>query len=216
MSNLSRTAFCGLLFAPYGTFAAAEAVAAQSRPLSVVLQPYVPLALAFAGAMLLLWVAPRLVPWRGRDIVDAPLAEMPLSARHGTRAELRRITTRAKQRMTRLRARIRRDRPDLLPEIAAYEAMLNHLLRMLAARPEGIAYVRPHLEGELATLENAAQKLSVVLGSASEEDAADSFRFALIEMTGKAASCLAGLRSMSTHATAPELGFLGGEPARRV
>lgn len=167
--------------------------------------------LAILGALMLVWTGRLMRP--GRDLYSAhdPLREVP---------ELRRITLRAKRRMTRIRARMRRSHPDLLPEIATYEAMLNKLLRALAARPEGLGFVRSHIEGELAALEKAGEKLSVVVGGAAEDDAAGNYRFALVQMTGEAASCLAGLRSMGPQMgpqpRAPEPGFMGGVPSQRI
>lgn len=166
--------------------------------------------LAVFGALLLVWLARFLRPGRSAEEAD------PLRDEARVSPELRRMSARAKKRMTRLRARLKRAHPEMLPEIATYEAMLNRLLRQLATHPEGLSMARQHLEGELEALEKAAEKLSVVLGAEAEEDAAGTFRFALVQMTGEAASCLAGLRSMANHAAQPELGFLGGEPARRV
>lgn len=166
---------------------------------------------AIIGALLLVWIGRLMRPGRDLDSANDPLREVP---------ELRRVTNRAKRRMTRIRARMRRTRPDLLPEIATYEAMLNKLLRALAARPEGLGLVRAHIEGELAALERAGEKLSVVLDGAPDDDAAGNYRFALVQMTGEAASCLAGLRSMGPQmghpSGAPDPGFMGGAPSQRI
>lgn len=167
-------------------------------------------ALAVLGALFALWVARLLRPERDLDAGLDPMRDTAAPAS----PELRRLSGRAKRRMTRIRARARASCPQMLPEIATYEAMLNRLLRALAAHPEGLPQVRQHLEGELAALETAGDKLSVVLGSAAEDDAAGSFRFALVQMTGEAASCLAGLRAMGSQSRRPEPGIMGGASIR--
>jgi len=207
MPNLYPTAFGGLFLATLS----APALAQQWFAVHALQMLGLPALGITSVAALLLWFAPLKSPRRTTSRLDAPLWDTPRPA-----PEPSMIPTLAKIRVTRLRAQVRRDRPDLLPEIAAYEAMLNRVLRALDDRPEGLSRVRRHLCAELAALEKSSRKLSVVLGTASEEDAADRFRFALVQMTGEAAVCLAALRSMTRHARSPALGFSGGEPARKV
>lgn len=216
MSNARLLALGGLALAAF----AAPALVLSGDPLagaggfSGLRHPALRIALAgaaIAGPLFFIWLAHKLYPEDDpTSHLHAPYRGSPASA------EIKRLSSRAKKRVTRIRIHIRRTLPELLPEVATYEAMLNRLLQALASHPEGLSLARRHLDGELAALEKAGEKLSVVLGERAEDDAAGRFRFALVQMTGEAASCLAGLRSMGTHVTRPEPRLLGGAPTQRV
>ncbi|MCE5974396.1 hypothetical protein LZA78_12980 [Sinirhodobacter sp. WL0062] len=130
--------------------------------------------------------------------------------------EVHRLSVRAKERCRRIHNLLRRTVPELLPDFALYEATLNRLLTVLATQPEHHSQVSAHLGPELEALEQAAEKLSVVLAASAGDDAVGSYRSTLGKMTSEAKRCLSQLKGMGSRALDLEMGVLGDALARKV
>ncbi|MFD2173488.1 hypothetical protein [Rhodobacter lacus] len=188
--------------------AAAVAPLARARTLQALIV-FGPAALALVVA-LLLWhrqILGQLQVWGAQVAIrlsalrPAPAAPAltpvltPVLAPAKHLAQGRGLEAEMKLRMTEVHRQLRARAPELLPVFADCRAAQLRLLSELRRAPAEGAQIEAGLIGGLVQIETATRKLSLVLGTATNEHALGNFADTLEKLTSETLDCLVSLRA---------------------
>ncbi|SOC10951.1 hypothetical protein [Rhodobacter maris] len=137
---------------------------------------------------------------RGPHSAPCPAAAPPALAPAKHLAQGRGLDAEVKLRMTEVHRLLRARAPELLPVFADCRAAQMRLLSELRRAPAQRIQIEAELIGGLVQIETATRKLSLVLGSATNEHTLGNFADTLEKLTSETLDCLVSLRARSRGA----------------